>query len=78
MENGDGGGNGDGDGDGDGPGDGDRRVAIAGGPSAVVVGLVARGSWSWSVIRRSSLGPRFDSRSLDALKQVNGYMTRPG
>ena len=42
-DNGDNGGNGDGDGDGDGPGDGDRRSAIGGRPSAVVVGLVARG-----------------------------------
>ena len=60
MANGDNGDNGDnggnGDGDGDGPGDGDRRSAIGGRPSAVVVGLVARGRGSLFVGRRSLLG----------------------
>ena len=51
-DNGDNGGNGDGDGDDDGPGDGDRRSAIGGRPSAVVVGLVARGRGRSFVGRR--------------------------
>ena len=45
-DNGDNGGNGDG--DGDGPGDGGR-------PSAVGGRGWSRGSWSWSVVRPSSL-----------------------
>ena len=77
MANGDNGDNGDnggnGDGDGDGPGDGDRRSVICGRRSAVGGRGWPRGSWSWFVVRRSSLVARVCSRSLDSSKEVGGY-----
>ena len=63
MVSGDNGDNGDdGDGDSDGIGDGNRRSAIGGRRSWLV-------SWSWFVVRRSSLVARFDFRSLDARRR---------
>ena len=44
-------------------------MAIGGGSSAIGGRGWSRGSWSWSVVRRSSLVARFDSRSLDALRR---------
>ena len=41
---------------------GDRRAAVGG-------RAWSRGSWWWSVVGRSSLVARFDSRSLDARRR---------